>query len=400
VVRINQIPRALRRACSISLPAPSPFVRSTLLATLCVLSIVLAAATLALNLRAGIFGFDFHGTIWAPDRAILHGRTPYPAADAAALRRRGNPAIYPPPILLASLPLGLLSVVLAAVVWSALSLAALVAALALTGLRDWRCYALLLATPAVLSMVMLGQMEGMLALGCVVAWRFRDRAVVVGIAVAALIAAKLFLAPIVVWMLVTRRYAAALIAASGALVMCVLAWAVIGFDGMRTYPALLAADTQAFQAGGESLVAVGTRSGLSLAYARPLAVAAGLAVVALAVAVARRSDGDRRAFTVAVVAGIALSPVVWLHYLVVLFVLVALWRRRADLVWAALTLTWLATTEHTSLWRTIATLGVVSCILASCVGRGGWRLRARAGPPVVPCLSSAVAAGVRAPGAS
>jgi alpha-1,2-mannosyltransferase len=377
VIEIDPIHRAVRRARSILPPPPTPFVVSTLLVALCVLGVVLAAATLALNLRAGIFGFDFHGTIWVPDRAILHGRSPYPPADVTALGQQGNPAIYPPPIMLASLPLGLLAGGLAALVWSSLSLAALVAALVLAGVRDWRCYVLLLATPAVLSMVMLGQMEGMLALGCVIAWRVRDRAAALGIAVAAMIAAKLFLAPIIVWMLVTRRYAAALIASCGALAACVLAWAAIGFDGMRAYPALLAADTRAFQAGGESLVALGTRSGLPLVLARPLAVCAGLAVVALVVALARRSDGDRRAFSAAVVAGIALSPVVWLHYLVLVFILVALWRRRADLVWAALPLTWVATTEHTSLWRTVAMLSVASWIVARCVTHGRWTVGAR-----------------------
>ena len=58
-----------------------------------------------------------------------------------------------------------------------------------------------------------------------------------------------------------------------------------------------------------------------------------LAAIAAIVILARGRDGDRRAFVAAVAAGLALSPIVWLHYLVLLFALIALYRRRLSLAW-------------------------------------------------------------------
>ena len=148
--------RLIRRVPAVALVrrvlglAPGSVLSAPIVVTLCLLGVVASVVTIVVNVRIGLFGFDFRGTIWAADRAILHGRSPYPAADAHALLRQGNPSVYPPPILLATLPLGLIPAGLAALIWSGLTLGALVWALALAGLRDWRCYALLLANGAVL----------------------------------------------------------------------------------------------------------------------------------------------------------------------------------------------------------------------------------------------------------
>ena len=342
------------------------FCPSLLLTTLAAVSLVLSVATVLLNVRSGVFGFDFWGTIWTPGREIASGRSPYPIADAPTLVQIGNPSVYPPPILLVALPLGLVSVGIAAVIWSTLSFAALLAAFAVAGLRDWRGYVLLAATPAVCATVVLGQMNGFLVLGCVLAWRYRDRAVVAGCAVAAVIAAKLFLAPVVVWLIATRRYRAAAIATGGAVVACIVSWAIIGFDGFRSYPALLAADTRAFEAGGDGLVSLALRLGLSPTGARAVAVVAGVGLVGLAVGLAAGADGDRRSFTAAVAAGIVLSPIVWLHYFVFIFVGLVLARPRPDLVWTLLFLTWISSSESKSgSWSVAVTLVVVGLILAS-----------------------------------
>lgn len=364
--------RLIRRVPAVALVrrvlglAPGSVLSSPIVVTLCLLGVVASVVTIVVNVRIGLFGFDFRGTIWAADRAILHGRSPYPAADAHALLRQGNPSVYPPPILLATLPLGLIPAGLAALIWSGLTLGALVWALALAGLRDWRCYALLLATPAVCSMLVMGQMDGLLALGCIIAWRHRDHAIAVGLAVAAVIAAKLFLAPMIVWLIATRRYAAALIAATGATLACLAAWAVIGFRGLREYPALLAADTRAFESRGHSLVALAMRLGLTALDGQAIAIMTGLGLIGLTLTLARRAQGDRRAFTAAVAVGVVLSPIVWLHYFVLIFVGLVLVRPRADLVWLLMFLTWVSTTEpQPSAVRMAITIACVAVILAS-----------------------------------
>ena len=352
----------LRRVLGLT---PGSVLSSPIVVTLCVLSVAMAAATMIVNIRNGLFGFDFHGTIWAADRAILHDRSPYPGADSHALLRQGNPSVYPPPILLATLPFGLLPAGLAACVWSVVTFCGLVSALVLTGLRDVRCYVLILSAPAVCSMVVMGQMDGLLALGCVLAWRHRDRALAVGMIVALVVAAKLFLAPMIVWLIATRRYAAALVAASGAAFCCLAAWAVIGFRGLREYPALLAADARAFEPRGHSFVALAMRLGLTPTVGRGIAILAGLGLVGVALWIARQTQGDRRSFTAALAAGIVLSPIVWLHYFVLIFVGLALSRPRADLVWALLLVTWVSHTEPQPIaWRMAATILSVGVILA------------------------------------
>ena len=58
-------------------------------------------------------GFDFRGTLWEPAHALLDGAPiyPEPTRDNVVL---GNPAVYPPVFILASLPLALLPVAVAA----------------------------------------------------------------------------------------------------------------------------------------------------------------------------------------------------------------------------------------------------------------------------------------------
>src|SRR6187401_2197275 len=54
-------------------------------------------------------GFDFRGTLWEPARSLLDGAAIYPPPthDAIVL---GNPAVYPPVFIIASLPLAILPV--------------------------------------------------------------------------------------------------------------------------------------------------------------------------------------------------------------------------------------------------------------------------------------------------
>ena len=98
-------------------------------------------------------------------------------------------------------------------------------------------------------------------------------------------------------------------------VVTFVAWAAIGFDGLSGYPTC---------SGGcpRSSPSAATRSWASPSssvWARPsgnaLAFVVGGALLVGCVVFARRGD-DARSFTCAVAATLALSPIVWLHYLV------------------------------------------------------------------------------------
>ena len=88
-------------------------------------------------------GFDFHGTLWEPARAVIHGGPIYaePTRDAVVI---GNPSLYPPLFILLAIPLALLPATAAAWVWSALLAVCVGVALRIVGLRDWRLYVLAL----------------------------------------------------------------------------------------------------------------------------------------------------------------------------------------------------------------------------------------------------------------
>ena len=60
---------------------------------------------------------------------------------------------------------------------------------------------------------------------------------------------------------------------------------------------------------------------------------AGLALLAIAAWLVRRPDGDRRAFSLVVVASVVATPVVWLHYLALLYVPIAVRWPRLSAAW-------------------------------------------------------------------
>src|SRR5262249_34139874 len=151
-----------------------------------------------------------------------------------------------------------------------------------------------------------------LLLGAALAWRYRDNAVVTAVATAFTAVLKLFLWPLGVWLLATRRWRAAVICAVVGLILLLGGWAVIGFAGLRSYPTALHLLEEVEASAGYSVVALfGLTGTAQTAMTVTLSV---LAICAVAFA-ARGADGDRRAFAVAVVASLLTTPIVWLHYL-------------------------------------------------------------------------------------
>ena len=104
-------------------------------------------------------------------------------------------------------------------------------ALALLGVRDWRCYGAAFLWIPVLGAVRLGTLTPLLTLGAAAAWRFRDRRLAAALVVGAVVVAKVFLWPLIVWLVATRRAATALLAGATAIGLTVVAWAALGFRG-------------------------------------------------------------------------------------------------------------------------------------------------------------------------
>jgi hypothetical protein len=277
-------------------------------------------------------GFDFVGTLWEPARALLHGGSIYPEPVRESILV-GNPSVYPPAAIVAAIPLALLPQVAAAWLWCALLSASVLLALWILGVRDWRCYVVAVTSPVVVQGTVFGNLTVLLVLGIAVAWRYRDRTRTVGLAVGVGVAAKLVLWPLLVWLVLTKRYRAAAWAVVSAVAVVFGAWTLVGFEGLTDYPALLRELQDVYATRSVSLGTVAGGFGASTSTAVAACWIAGLLLLGVAAWLARGPDGDRRAFTLAVLACILASPIVWPYYFAFLLVPIAItWPRFAP-VW-------------------------------------------------------------------
>ena len=147
---------------------------------------------------------------------------------------------------------------------------------------------------------------------------------------ASAVAAKLFVWPLVVWLLLTRRFRAAAWAAGSAVVLVFGAWALVGFDGLVDYPKLLRVVQDVYAVRSISLSTVAGALGASVSVAVAVAAVAGIACLGVAawlVGSCRRRPPRVR---VVVAACIVASPIVWPNYAALLFVPIAItWPRLA-----------------------------------------------------------------------
>src|SRR5213596_1667422 len=141
---------------------------------------------------------------------------------------------------------------------------------------------------------MIGTLSPVLALGAAVAWRYRDRRWAVATAIAVVVVTKIFLWPLVIWLIATRRFrtaATTILVAIGALLG---SWALLGLGGLRDYPHFISKVAGLEQDKSYSPLALFRLFGLSGTSARLLVLGVTLAALAGVVALARGHDGDRR----------------------------------------------------------------------------------------------------------
>jgi Glycosyltransferase family 87/Dolichyl-phosphate-mannose-protein mannosyltransferase len=261
---------------------------------------------------------------------LLHGHSPY-------AYRGDETYAYPPLVGYLATPLYPFSAGVATLIWVSLSLAAIGGALWLLGLRDWRCYALAGVYEFTLSAVNLGTVAPFLLLAIALAWRWRDRATAAGSALGVGIALKLFVWPLIVWPAVTGRVRAAMLTVGVAAAAIVLPWAVLGFDGLGSYPRLLHHLSKDEATSSYSLIAIGVRLHLPESVATVLSLLATACLLFGAWFVSRRmvdpQARDVAVLSLSIAAALAASPIVWVHYFLLVLVPLALTRPRLSLLW-------------------------------------------------------------------
>jgi len=258
--------------------------------------------------------------------------------------------VYPPVLAFLVTPLTLLPETIRGsstpgILFTLILIACTVGALLALDVRDWRCYPVALLYPVTLENFEYGAIGPVLALLVALGWRYRDRVSGAAPAIGAAVVLKVFLWPLVVWLAATRRWKAAACAAGTAVALALVSWAVIGFQGLTDYPSLLRRLSDVEAESSYSAFALLRAIDVPEQGARGIvgAVCVGLLVLAWRAARASgfdRDERDRRSLTFALAAGFVLTPILWLHYLVLLVVPIALARPRLSTLWfAPLTLT-------------------------------------------------------------
>ena len=277
--------------------------------------------------------FDFR-TFWESGRAVLHGHSPYPSVLPDVARATTfRPFVYPVPAAIVMVPFAVLPAAVAEALWVLTSLAAVVGALWLLGIRDWRCYGIVFVWPSVWSGLVNGSATLILTFACAALWRFRSKPYLAGVLVAILVVFKLYLWPIAVWLLATRRIRAAVFAFGVTVVASVGGWAFVGFAGLAEYPKLLARLTSLVAGESYSPYAFARSLGFGVSAGRLSAMCLGGVLLAAVVVWSRRRHGDEAAFLLAVAASLALAPIVWPHYWAMLVVVVAVASPELDVGW-------------------------------------------------------------------
>jgi alpha-1,2-mannosyltransferase len=319
--------------------------------TICLFGILPVGLLLVILVGSYHFGtsawsIDFDGNFYKPAHEIVNGISPYHLDTLVRVRhavanghkpddfQNGVFVAYPAPALLIGVPFQYLPLVLAQWLWIGCMLAAGALALRVAGVRDWRVYGAALLTPAAVSSLMLGAVDFALVLGLALCWRWRDHAGRAGVALGAIIALKLLAAPLIAWLLVTRRFRAAGVACATSAGLLLGGWAVIGFHGLAGYRHLLSVLTDIESSRGYSAVAFAQALGLSGSAASLAPYAAGVvALTAMWRASRRREGGDEAAFLLGVLAVLAFSPIVWHHYLLLLLIPLAIYSPRLTGIW-------------------------------------------------------------------
>jgi alpha-1,2-mannosyltransferase len=336
------------------------------------------------------FGFDFR-TFWRAAQSVTAGHSPYPSL--AAIRDNHSLAgdyeyfVYPPPFAYALVPLGLLPYGLAAGLWLALLIACVGGALWALEVRDWRCYGLAFAVIPTLSAVRLGAVTPVLMLLAALAWRYRDEPLKCGVAVGSVVLLKLFLWPLLVWLVITRRFRATWVAFCGGALVTGVTWAGLGEDGPLQYVRLLRALTRVEAVQSYSLVALADRINLPDPQISWLLLAVPLLLWVASWCRGRSGrELDTTVFAATVVAALLLTPILWVHYFALLLVPVALARPKLSADWGLIALFWLAPLVDPTrqpLWRLLLVLGLVMLIAQRSVSNLSWagdRRDLRTGP--------------------
>ncbi len=301
--------------------------------------------------RTHIFALDFHTWYWPAGNQLLHSKSlylrPYPWAF-----------YYPAIGALLFVPFALVPHAVADGIFATLVLLAVPGTLRILKVTDWRVYGAAMLWPPVVFGWQTANLSILLALGVAAAWHLRRRAVLAGVLVGVLLSVKLFLWPLGLWFLATRRYKALAAAAASAVTLTLVGFGVLGFAEIPHYARALHSFLAHAQTRSYSLTAFVLHLGGTHELAYAIALVAVAALGTATVLLGRRGH-DRQALTACIVASLLASPMVEAHYLVVLLVPLALACPEFSGIWLLPLVLWLTPADWPAQWQRAMSLSIV-----------------------------------------
>ena len=317
----------------------------------------------------------------AYDAAARHLLAGEPLYDTTATATGGlGLFLYPPSFALLMLPVVLVPTNVAAPIWMvSLIVVAVIAVwlMPVSRLVRWVLTLMLGLSYPLIDALAQGQVGPLILLLFALGWRAMDRPTILGTALGLGATIKLQPAVSIGWALLTRRYRAAAIAIGLAGALELVATVIVGPGAWADLACVLARTNQPITT--EHSVGIARAAwelGLSSELAQGLYVTS-LVLAGAAVVAAVRRGSAVSSYLVAAVASQLLSPVVWAHYAIVLFLPVA-WLVSRGRWWAILIL--VATSVPISDVEPAIVYPLVFAIAILAVLREGQRLREQALP--------------------
>ena len=245
--------------------------------------------------------------------AVLSNHTPYPPLSSATVYS-GSSFVYPYVIAWFFTPFTLLDRQGAELAFVAVSLVSMVAALWFLGVRSLPLLLLFLFASTSIVAWQIGTLNPLFMAGVAIGWRYREKAIALGLSVALVAFAKLFLIPLLLWLLISKRYRAL---AASAIALGVMLWVSFGLGPLSVpaYVRLLTRLAKHEGVKGYSTNALFRSFGFGV-------VGSDLAVVVVAIfiglAFLRLYLGSRNEKILlggAIVVALIITPILWTSYL-------------------------------------------------------------------------------------
>jgi len=342
----------------------SPLVRVLEFWFLGVLPLFMVGATARAGVTTHKIAYDFDRAFAPAIHHVLHGSSPYGPSTVAALGSQ-TAFVYPPLGAFLGAPLALFSAQTADILVTVLATLAVPAILLLVGVRDWRCIGAALLWMPTASAIHLGTVSIPMALGVALLWRWRDRPARAGVVLGLVIALKLFLWPLVIWLAITKRYRAAAVAAVSTVLLVLAPWIPIKGAGLLGYPHRLSLLTSLEAKRGFSPAALLWHLGAGWGAAEAVGYGIGLLVLAYAY---RRRDADASAFGLVCASTLLLTPILWPNYLVIMLAPLGVLRPRFGVVWLLPVLLVDQAAFNPPVWEIAAFLATFAVVAAAAAG--------------------------------